>query len=187
METNETLKMALLQETETAMSKMMEQLQSQPEGDLNQLEHTVLSTCLEMGQRWLEKVLNHPRQENRPQARREGECGHTQRLVGERPKQLLTLLGKVTVRRPYYQCLRPEATQESASCPHGQAPARCDLGHPSWAKQSRSAEAGELFGSVHDVRGGSSRLSSGLATQDVSPSSPQFAATSWGNLGQTRG
>ena len=122
METNETLKMALLQETETAMSKMMEQLQSQPEGDLNQLEHTILSTCLEMGQRWLEKVLNHPRQENRPQARREGECGHKQRLVGERPKQLLTLLGKVTVRRPYYQCLRPEATQESASCPHGQAP-----------------------------------------------------------------
>src|SRR5713226_5130090 len=100
METNETLKMSMLQETETAIIKMIEQLQSLPEGDLNQLEQTVMSACLAMGQRWLEKVLNHPRQESCPQARRQGECGHRQRLVGERPKQLLTLMGKVTVRRP---------------------------------------------------------------------------------------
>jgi hypothetical protein len=119
METNETLKMALLQETETAIFKMMEQLQSLPEGDLNTLEQTALSTCLTVGQQWLEVVLNHPREENRPQARRQGECGHRQRLVGERPKQILTLMGKVTVRRPYYQCLRAE---ETSACSHGQAP-----------------------------------------------------------------
>jgi len=122
METNETLKMALLQETETAVFKMMEQLQSLPEGDLNTLERTVLSTCLAVGQRWLEAVLQHPRAENHPQARRQGGCGHRQRLVGERPKQLLTLMGKITVRRPYYQCLLPEGAEEASGCSHGQAP-----------------------------------------------------------------
>ncbi len=40
-----------------------------------------------------------------PSARREGACGHEQRLVGDRSKQVLTLLGKVTLRRPYYQCI----------------------------------------------------------------------------------
>jgi hypothetical protein len=122
METNEALKTALLQETEGAICKLMEQLECQPEGDLNQLEQTVMSACLAIGQRWLEKVLNAPRAEKRPQARRQGACGHQQRLVGERPKQLLTLMGKVTVRRPYYQCLRLEAAQEGSSCSHGQAP-----------------------------------------------------------------
>jgi hypothetical protein len=122
METNETLKMALLQEAETAIVKLMEHMQSVPEGDLNHLEHTVLSTCLAMGQRWLEEVLNHPRSENRPQARRQGECGHRQRLVGERPKQILTLMGKVSVRRPYYQCLLPQGVEDPSSCSHGQAP-----------------------------------------------------------------
>jgi hypothetical protein len=99
METNETLKMALLQETETVIGKMIEQLQSLSEGDLQELEHNVMSTCLAMGQQWLEAVLNHPRPENRCQARREGECGHRQRLVGVRPKQLLTLMGTIPVHR----------------------------------------------------------------------------------------
>lgn len=122
METKEVLKRALLQETETAVFKIIEQLQSLPEGDLNTLEQTVMSACLAMGQRWLEEVLNHPPSQNRCQARRQGECGHRQRLVGERPKQLLTLMGKVRVRRPYYQCLLPEGAEESSSCSHGQAP-----------------------------------------------------------------
>ncbi len=38
-------------------------------------------------------------------ARRQGSCGHRQRLVGERPKELLSLVGQVTFVRPYYQCL----------------------------------------------------------------------------------
>jgi hypothetical protein len=122
METNEVLKRALLQETETAVFKIIEQLQSLSEGDLNTLEQTVMSACLAMGQRWLEEVLNHPASETRSQARRQGECGHRQRLVGERPKQLLTLMGKVRVRRPYYQCLLPEGVEETSSCSHGQAP-----------------------------------------------------------------
>jgi hypothetical protein len=122
METNERLKTALLQETETVVARMIEHFQTLPEGDMQNLEQTVMSACLAMGQRWLEKVLNHPCQANHAQARREGECGHHQRLVGNRPRQLLTLMGKVTLRRPYYQCLLPEGKEETAVCSHGQAP-----------------------------------------------------------------
>lgn len=119
METNETLKTALLQETETTVLKMIEQLQTLSEGDLQELEQSVMSACLSVGQRWLEAVLNHSRPENRPQARRQRACGHRQRLVGERPKQILTLLGKVRIHRPYYQCMQPEGAQESLSCSQG--------------------------------------------------------------------
>ena len=122
METNETLKTALLQETETAVVKMMEHLQTLPEGDMQNLEQSVMSACLALGRHWLEEVLNHPRRATHAPARREGECGHQQQLVGERPKQLLTLVGKVTVRRPYYQCLVPTDGEEPVSCSHGQAP-----------------------------------------------------------------
>ncbi len=122
METNESLKTALLQETETTVLKMIEQLQTLSEGALQALEQSVMSACLSMGQRWLETVLKHSQQEHRPHARRQGECGHRQRLVGERSKQLLTLMGKVTVHRPYYQCLQPTGAQETSLCSHGQAP-----------------------------------------------------------------
>jgi hypothetical protein len=98
METNESLKTALLHETETGVLRMWKHLHRLAEGDLQQVEHTVMRACLAMGQRWLEEVLTHPRAENRPQARREGACGHQQRLVGERPKQRLPWLGKVRVR-----------------------------------------------------------------------------------------
>src|SRR5207248_6948951 len=46
---------------------------------------------------------------------------HQQRLVGIRPKQLHTLMGKMTIRRSYYQCMLEEE-EPSATCSHGQAP-----------------------------------------------------------------
>ena len=45
-----------------------------------------------MGRGLLEGVLNSRLREQRPVARREGKCGHRQRLVGEHPKKL-ELLG----------------------------------------------------------------------------------------------
>lgn len=121
METNEMLKAALIEATEKEILKLVDQLQSLPEGDLKTLEQSVLTSSLAIGNRLLEKILNHAGQQMTPPARREGECGHQQRLVGKRPKQLLTLMGKVTVHRAYYQCLIEEG-EESAECRHGQAP-----------------------------------------------------------------
>lgn len=121
METNEKLKIALLRETEKVILEMVDQLQTIREGDLQTLEQSILTTCLSLGRAMLEQTLNHAGEEAERPSRREGECGHKQRLVGMRPKQLHTLMGKVTIRRAYYQCLIEEG-ELSAECSHGQAP-----------------------------------------------------------------
>jgi len=121
METNEKLKTVLLQETEKAMIEMIDQLQTVKEGDLQTLEQSVLTACLSLGRTVMEQVLNHAGEEAERKARRDGECGHRQRLVGMRPKQLHTLMGKVTIKRAYYQCMVEEGEQ-STECNHGQAP-----------------------------------------------------------------
>jgi hypothetical protein len=121
METNEKLKMVVLHETEQAMLEVIEQLQTIEEGDLQTLEQSVLTACLALGRTVMEHALNHAGEQAERPARRDGECGHRQRLVGMRPKQLHTLMGKVTIRRAYYQCV-VEAEEPSAPCRHGQAP-----------------------------------------------------------------
>jgi Uncharacterised protein family (UPF0236) len=121
METNEQLKTALLQETEKEMLEMIEQLQTVREGDLQTLEQRILTACIVLGRNILEQILKHAGEEGERKARRDGECGHRQRLVGMRPKQLHTLMGKVTISRAYYQCLTKEE-EPSTACSHGQAP-----------------------------------------------------------------
>ena len=121
METNEKLKIALLQETEKELLKMIDQFEMIKEGDLLTLEQSVLRACLSLGRTMMEQIVNHTAEEAERPSRKEGECGHQQRLVGIRPKQLHTLMGKVTIRRSYYQCM-VEEEQPSAPCSHGQAP-----------------------------------------------------------------
>lgn len=113
METNEKLETALLQETEKAMVEMITELEMVKEGDLQTLEQKVLTACLALGRSMMESILNHAGEEEERKARRDGECGHRQRLVDMRPKQLHTLMGKVTIRRAYYQCLTKKE-EESA-------------------------------------------------------------------------
>jgi hypothetical protein len=121
METNEKLKRALVQETEKELLKLIEHVETIQEGDLQTLEQSVLRSCLALGRTMLEQILNHSAQEAKSPSRREGECGHKQRLVGMRSKQLHTLMGKVTIGRSYYQCLGEEE-EPSGACSHGQAP-----------------------------------------------------------------
>lgn len=120
METNEQMKKvvrtAILEELEAFFAHVQEL----SEGDLEHLEERVVKTSQQMGRNLLEGVLDSRLREQRPVARRQGSCGHRQRLVGERPKQLLSLLGPVTFVRPYYQCL--EVPAADVSCTHGEAP-----------------------------------------------------------------
>src|SRR6266851_1170630 len=95
-------------------------VQELSEGDLEHLEEQVVKTSQQMGRRLLEGVLDSRLREQRPVARRQGSCGHRQRLVGERPKQLLSLVGPVAFVRPYYQCLG--VLEADANCTHGEAP-----------------------------------------------------------------
>lgn len=121
METNEQLKRDLVQETEKEMLKMIDQVERIQEGDLQTLEQSVLRACLALGRTMMEQILNHAGEEGEKPSKREGECGHQHRLVGIRPKQLHTLMGKVTIRRAYYQCV-VEEEEASAPCNHGHAP-----------------------------------------------------------------
>ncbi len=102
------------------LERFFETVEEIAEGQLEQLEAQVVQTSQQVGRSMLEGVLDSRLREQRPAARREGSCGHRQRLVGERPKELLTLVGKVQFVRPYYQCL--QVSEQDESCTHGEAP-----------------------------------------------------------------
>jgi hypothetical protein len=122
MQTNETLKMTLQHEAEVAIGKLLTQVADLEEGNLQGLEQQVMETVLDLGARLLGGVLSQQAQAEPAPARRQGACGHQQRLVALRPKELLTLLGKVTFQRAYYQC-QVEGEDQQNSCTHGAAPA----------------------------------------------------------------
>ena len=116
METKEGLKRALMQETEAGVRKLLEHLQKLPEGDLKGLEQRVMETIFEIGRGWMQSVLSEAAPEEPAPGERVGSCGHPQQLVGYRPKQVLTLLGKITFKRAYYQCVvEEEGAQASLS------------------------------------------------------------------------
>jgi hypothetical protein len=123
METNEQIQRALRKCLEDELEQFLVQVSKLAEGDLERLEEQAVKTSQAMGRGLLEGVLNSRLREQRPEARRVGRCGQKQRLVGERPKELVTLLGKVTVVRPYYQCLLVADPEAGRDCTHGEAPA----------------------------------------------------------------
>ena len=110
METNEAVKIALWREAERELVKLVERIKDVGEGDLKELEQQVMEAIFAIGRGLMEGILNQGEQAEGAATRREGSCGHQQRLVGERPKELLTLLGKVKFRRLYYQCLLGESS-----------------------------------------------------------------------------
>lgn len=83
-------------------------------------EEQVVKTSQQMGRSVLEGMLDSRLREQRPVARRQGSGGHRQRLGGERPKHLLSLVEPVTFVRPYDQCLG--VSEADASWTHGETP-----------------------------------------------------------------
>ncbi len=122
METNERVKQELREEAEAIVYQLVEKLATLNTGDFEEGEGAVFHLCLSLGRKWMERVLDERAQGHQPAARREGECGHRQRLVGDRPKHILTMMGEVQVQRPYYQCLRKADEEEREGCSHGEAP-----------------------------------------------------------------
>ncbi len=86
METNESLKIALVQRAEEEIQKMVEQLQTLKEGDLKTLEHVILRSSLSIGRGMIEQVLTHTQNEQKQPTRRQGSCGHRQRFVANRSR-----------------------------------------------------------------------------------------------------
>jgi uncharacterized protein UPF0236 len=120
VETNEQRKRMLREAVRAELERFFEAVDELAEGKLEQLEAQVVKTSQQVGRTLLEGILDSRLRDKRPAARRQGSCGHRQRLVGERPKELLTLVGKVKFVRPYYQCL--EVSEQEGTCTHGEAP-----------------------------------------------------------------
>jgi len=123
METNEQIRQVLTQALEEELACFLEQVSQLTEGDLKHLEEQVVKSSQAMGRKLMAGVLSSRLHERRPVARRQGSCGHVQRLVGERSKELITLVGPVSFVRPYYQCLQTVELPEEHDCPHAEAPA----------------------------------------------------------------
>ena len=83
----------------------------------------VLETIFAVGRGWMESILSESAPEEPAPSQRMGSCGHPQQLEGYRPKQVLTLLGKVTFRRAYYRCVVAEDRAESRERGAGEADA----------------------------------------------------------------
>ncbi len=125
MKTNEPLKKALLEQVAQEVEKLLQNIESVEEGKFQEAEQVILKSAMSVGRGWLEQIMNGAREENCAPARREGACGHRQRLVGEREKTVLTMMGKITLHRPYYQCMEKEKEQngeEGTLCRHGEGP-----------------------------------------------------------------
>jgi hypothetical protein len=140
METNEQLQTTLVQEAEAEMVKLLKRVQDLKVGDLKGVEHEVLTSVFAIGRKTLERIIQAQPETVQAPARREGACGHEQRQVGQRPKRILTLLGKITIQRAYYQCLNPGEEQqcdEEPPCTHGEAPADA-----LWGIEQRRTSAG---------------------------------------------
>ena len=123
METNEQIRKVLKNALEEELESFLEQVGQMTAGELKHLEEQVVKSSQAIGRKLMEGVLNSRLYERRPVARREGRCGHVQRLVGERPKELITLVGPVSFVRAYYQCLHDGKAETEQDCTHGEAPA----------------------------------------------------------------
>src|SRR5229473_671731 len=108
METSQGVKTVMIQQAEAGVRKLLERLQPLEEGDLKGLEQQVLETIFAVGREWMASILSEPTPEERAPGQRMGRCGHAQQLEGYRPKQVLTMVGKVTFRRAYYRCVVAE-------------------------------------------------------------------------------
>lgn len=111
------------QPKEAIILQLLKQLQQVPEGDLKAVEARILAQVFALRREWMASVLGASAQGEEIPVHREGACGHEQHLVGLRPKQLLTLMGKVSFQRPYYQCQVETREDEQSTCGHGEAPA----------------------------------------------------------------
>jgi hypothetical protein len=99
METSEGMENVLLHEAETEVRHLLQSLQPLSEGDLKGLEQQIMASVFRLGRRWMEQILSASDAQAKEPSERTGACGHVQHLVGYRPRQVLSLLGKISFKR----------------------------------------------------------------------------------------
>jgi hypothetical protein len=104
MKTNEELKRHLLVQAETAIERLVEELEGVQEGDLSRLEQVIVQSVMELGRQGMATILEQKAREDRLAEPGEDRCGHRLRLVGYRERQVVTLMGRIKITRGYYHC-----------------------------------------------------------------------------------
>src|SRR5437588_623749 len=107
------------------MRKLIEEVEEIEKGDSNEVEEKIYQGIFKIGRRVMEGVLNKGKEA--VPTKIEGKCGHEQKLVGYRPKKMLTLFGEVEWKRAYYQCQGKKAEEggekdHAEQCGHGSCP-----------------------------------------------------------------
>src|SRR5713226_5926770 len=195
MKTSQGVKTVLIQQAEAGVRKLLERLQPLEEGDLKGLEQQVLETIFAVGREWMASILSEPTPEERATGQRMGRCGHAQQLEGYRPKQVLTMVGKVTFRRAYYRCVVAEEQAEGSEiggaeaeadtlkpCTHGEAPVDELWGLHGQRTSAGVRASGELSVCVLDAGRSCRDLESAAPFTDVSAPSPQLDAAAGRSL-----
>src|SRR5260370_11283975 len=181
-ETNGQIKSALRKTLEDELKQFLVQVSELAEGNLERLEEHAVKTSQAMGRGLLEGVLNSRLRKPRPEARRQGSCGHRQRLVGERAKELVTLLGKVTFRPSVLSmlaCRRPRGYAWGSA-------RRRTVGSARAPDNRWGPETDQLFECAADVRrSGGDAVPLG-ADRDVRTASVELDATGGSSVGQRR-
>ena len=123
METNELV--VQYQAAEKELVKLLEAVEGTEEGNLKALEETIYRGMFQIGRKVMEGRMKKGKESEPVPTRREGNCGHAQKLVGYRTKKLITLFGEVELKRAYYQCQVEEGQEEDEpthKCAHGKVP-----------------------------------------------------------------
>jgi hypothetical protein len=129
-----------LEQAEQAIEELVIALAKIEEGDLQQVEQEVFRSMTGLRRACLERVGDQQASKAASPARRVGGCGQHQRLVSQRQRQLLTLLGPICIQRAYYQCLLSEeqaGQEQERRCSHGEAPF-----DQQWGLSSQRSSAG---------------------------------------------
>ncbi len=103
----------------------MKEREAIEDGDLKGLEQKIYQGSLEIGRKLLQCRINQGKEVEKAPGKIVGACGHEHHLVSYRPRQILTVLGKVELKRAYYQCQVEEGKEKEHEhkCSQGSAPA----------------------------------------------------------------
>jgi hypothetical protein len=126
METNETV--TRYQAAEKELLKLIEAVEGIKAGNLKELEETIYPGIFKVGRHLMECKINNEKDDHPVSTKIQGECGHDQKLVGYRTKNIITLFGEIEFKRAYYQCQIDEGQKENEQdqtqpCSHGRSPA----------------------------------------------------------------
>lgn len=176
METNEVLKTAPVHEAEAESVKLLKQVEELKEGDLKGVEHEVLTRMFALGRSMLERLIQDQVQTREIPTRRQGSCGHEQRLVDKRGKQILTV-----PRSRWKKRRRPSAVSILSRCQHDRPSSSCSQSARRW-QQSKSSRW-RRCGSRQQAHRGHPRVSLSTPSSKSSGSTSSLMG-SWHDCGE---